>query len=224
MTPLLIVCIAIALIVFLIWRNQGTVKNRMRRLEEFTFQPGIARKLKQTYPQLTDAQVTMVMQGLREFFAVALMAKGRMVSMPSKAVDTAWHEFILFTRGYQVFCRDVLGRFLHHTPAEAMRTPTMAQEGIKRVWRLSCQRAHIDPRAPRRLPLLFAIDAMLNIPDGYKYSLDCQPGSGSYCASHIDCSGGGAGSGDGGSNDSDSGDSSGCSGDGGGGCGGGGGD
>jgi len=221
MDMLFIACITVMLIAFLVWRH-GVVGRRMRRLEEYKFPPGIARKLKQTYPQLTDAQVAMVMQGLRDFFAIALMAKGRMVSMPSKAVDTAWHEFILFTRGYQVFCRDALGRFLHHTPAEAMCTPTMAQGGIKRVWRLSCQREHIDPRAPRRLPLLFAIDAMLSIPDGYKYSLDCQPGTGSYCASHIDSSGGCAGNSDGGGGESDSGDGSGCGGDGGGGCGGGG--
>lgn len=221
MTTLFIACIVVALIAFLVWRNQGMAGKRMRRLEEYKFPPGIARKLKATYPHLTDAQVEMVMQGLREFFAVALMAKGRMVSMPSSAVDAAWHEFILFTRGYQVFCRDVLGRFFHHTPAEAMRTPTSAQAGIRRAWRLSCQREHIDPRAPRRLPLLFAIDAMLSIPDGYKYSLDCQIGStGTYCASHIDCSGGGSGSSDSGGCDSDGSDGGGD----GGGCGGGGGD
>lgn len=220
MTTLLIACIAVVLIALLIWRNQGMAGKRMQRLEEYKFPPGIVRKLKAAYPHLTDAQVAMVMQGLREFFAVALMARGRMVSMPSRAVDTAWHEFILFTRGYQVFCRDVLGKFFHHTPAEAMRTPTVAQQGIKRTWRLSCRREHIDPRTPRRLPLLFAIDAMLSIPDGYKYSLDCQPGSsGIYCASHIDCSGGCSGSSDGVAGDSGDSDSSGSDGDGGG-CGG----
>ncbi len=48
----------------------------------------------------------------------------RMVAMPSQVVDVAWHELILHTRLYQHVCRKGLGRFLHHTPAQAMRSPT----------------------------------------------------------------------------------------------------
>ncbi len=51
--------------------------------------------------------------------------------MPSQVVDDAWHEFILFTRAYQQYCNKALGRYLHHTPAEAMDSPTIAQEGNK---------------------------------------------------------------------------------------------
>ncbi|HZF71044.1 hypothetical protein, partial [Sulfuricurvum sp.] len=53
----------------------------------------------------------------------------------------------------------------------------------------------IDPKKPDRLPMIFAIDALLNIEDGYRYVLDCTNpaspmyGSG-YCASDIGCSGG----------------------------------
>ena len=35
---------------------------------------------------------------------------------PSLIVDLGWHEFILFTRGYQNFCIEQLGRFIHHVP------------------------------------------------------------------------------------------------------------
>ena len=85
------------------------------------------------------------------------------MSMPSQAVDVAWHEFILFTRKYEYFCGKALGRFLHHPPAEAMRSPTSAQAGIKTAWRLSCLREGMQPRAAHRLPLLFAIDAQLRV-------------------------------------------------------------
>ena len=176
-----------------IWR-QGATKRRMKRLKRTVFPTAISRRLKEIYPHLDDAQIATVMRGLHEFFAITLMAKGRMISMPSRAVDAAWHEFIVFTRGYQIFCRNVFGNFLHHTPAEAMRTPNLAQDGIKRAWRLSCLRENIDPSAPDRLPLLFAIDAMLAIPDGYKYALNCRPGSNEYCASDIRCGSGSDGS------------------------------
>ncbi|MGF1766345.1 hypothetical protein L4D06_03005 [Enterovibrio makurazakiensis] len=55
-------------------------------------------------------------------------------------------------------------------------------------------RESINPIHPAKLPLLFAIDAKLNIEDGFIYSLDCQKTSSSYCASHIGCSSGCAGS------------------------------
>jgi len=141
-----------------------------------------------------------------------------MVAMPSQAVDDAWHEFILFTRQYNKFCRHAFGRFLHHTPAEAMSTPTEASDGLKRAWRLACAHEKIDPKKPDRLPRLFAIDAALGIAGGFIYQLDCLAASGGaagsgYCASHIGCGSSGC-SGDSGASDGDGG---GC----GGGCGGG---
>lgn len=206
----------------LLWRKR-TGNSKAKRISQFVFPPSIAKKLQDAYPHLTDAQAATVMNGLREYFHISAMAGGRMVAMPSKAVDVAWHEFILFTRPYHQFCRTALGRFLHHTPSEAMRTPTLAQHGIKRAWRLSCKREGINPATPARLPLLFAIDAMLAIPDGYRYALNCQSGA-DYCASHIGCGSGcgGSSSADGcsGGSDGGGGDSGGDGG--GGGCGGGG--
>lgn len=215
---------------------------RAHRLAQFRFPPALARKVRATYPHLSDNQVWRVLEGLREFFAISAMARGRLVAMPSQVVDVAWHEFILSTRAYQAFCRDALGRFLHHTPAEAMRSPTQAQEGIRRAWRLACLREGLDPRRAARLPLLFALDAELAIADGFHYALDCaaaraaaasgdgsDAGAVTYCGSDIGCGGSsgcasGCGGDSGGHGSSDSGGDSGGgdSGGGDGGCGGGG--
>lgn len=200
-----------AAITFLVWRRYS-IKSRAERIKRFVFPVSVAKKIQDVYPHLTDVQTAKVIDGLREYFHVSLIANRRMVSMPSKVVDVAWHEFILFTKVYQRFCGQALGRFLHHIPSEAMRTPTQAQEGIKRAWRLSCKKEGINPTSPTRLPLLFAMDAMLNIPDGYRYSLNCQSNS-DYCASHIGCGGGcGSSSASNGCGGSDAGDG-GCGGD-----------
>jgi len=37
----------------------------------------------------------------------------------------------------------------------------------------SSREEHIDPRKPTRLPLLFALDAKLGIPGGFRYVPDC---------------------------------------------------
>jgi hypothetical protein len=162
-----------------------------------------------------------VLLALRDYFQLCRMAGRRMVAMPSQVVDDAWHEFILFTRQYERFCRRGFGRFLHHTPAEAMRSPTDATEGIQRAWRLACANEGINPKKPDRLPRLFAMDATLLIAGGFIYHLDCMAAkqgatSAGFCASHIGCGGGCSGDSGNSSDSSDGG--SGCSG----GCGGGG--
>lgn len=210
---LLATILAFAAFALFRWRKARRLA-RADAIDRFPYQRTLDRRLAERRPELTPAQRELVFQGLRDYFHLCNDAGRKMVSMPSQVVDDAWHEFILFTRQYKRFCDQALGRFLHHTPAEAMRSPTDAQEGIKRAWRLACARDGIDPRAPSRLPLIFAIDGMLGIANGFRYQLDCMAagnaGAG-YCAGHIGCSSGC--SGDSGSGDGDGG---------GGGCGGGG--
>ena len=197
-----------------LWRRARR-KHGEQLIDGYPYQRFLDNRLAAKRPELTPAQREMVFDGLKEYFHLCNVAGRNMVAMPSQVVDDVWHEFILFTRQYNKFCQQALGRFLHHTPAEAMASPTVAQEGIKRAWRLACARESIDPKAPSRLPLLFAIDGLLGIGNGFRYQLDCmaagKAGEG-FCASHIGCSSGC--SGDSGSSDSADG---GC----GGGCGGG---
>lgn len=165
-------------------------------IDNYHFHPSIKNKISERHPSLTDEQINLVFQGLRDYFHICNHASRRPVSMPSKIVDEAWHEFILFTRAYKHFCRKALGRFLHHTPAEAMASSTTAQEGIKRAWRLACAKESISTRSPSKLPLIFALDSMLSIAGGFEYSLDCKSSPlcrDSYCAGHIGCASGCAG-------------------------------
>ena len=85
---------------------------------------------------------------------------------------------------------------------------------------IQCLRVGINPKAVTAVPLLFAIDGRLGIPDNFNYVLNCtllHDRGARYCASDISSSGcGGCGGGCAGQ---------GCGSDGGdGGCGGGGGD
>lgn len=195
MDVLVIIVILIVLALYFYGKN----KRRVKFIESFVFPVSIKQRVKSTYPHLTDAQVEMALKTLKSFFVISYKAKSKSVAMPSQVVDVAWHQFILFTKSYEVFCKKGLGRFLHHTPTEAMKTRTTAQEGIKRAWRLACHYENIDPKHPSRLPMLFAIDAKLKIEDGFYYSKNCKdsnsPNYGKdYCAAHIGCSSGCSGS------------------------------
>ena len=183
--------------------RQKRIRARERFIDGYAFPQRLRRKLAEHYPHLSDQQTAHALLGLRQYFQLCRQARRRMVAMPSQAVDVLWHEFILHTRQYQQFCSQGIGRFLHHVPSEAMTSPTVAQEGIRRAWRLACAQEGIAPKTPQRLPLLFALDAELAIADGFHYSLNCTDGKNgrgdAYCAGHIGCSsgcGGGCGGGD----------------------------
>ncbi|MEF9387913.1 hypothetical protein V4890_20140 [Ralstonia solanacearum species complex bacterium KE056] len=94
--------------------------------------------------------------------------------MPSRVADDLWHAFILYTREYRDFCRRAFGKFLHHLPSAAL-SPVRKQSniGLRRTWTWACHDEDIHPRRPDRLPLLFAIDAKLAIPNGFVYLPDC---------------------------------------------------
>ena len=65
------------------------------------------------------------------FLACAAWLKERIT--PTKIIDDAWHEFILFTRMYANFCEEKFGRFIHHTPdsdGEANRAQFRTFEAI----------------------------------------------------------------------------------------------
>jgi len=217
-----------------VWRRYRQLMLREQYIRSFMFPRGVFEKLTQARPGLDVKQQQLVARALRQFFLAYLKSGCRRVAMPSQAADELWHEFILFTRNYQKFCNDAFGQFLHHTPAVTLGRGQRDNEGLRRVWWFTCLEENINPRKPTRLPLLFALDRKLGIPNGFVYQLNCgrAPGEvrdgsagGTQCAeafhdSHIDGSTDGFGdhSGADGSLGGDAGDASGCSG----GCGGGG--
>jgi hypothetical protein len=153
------------------YKNQRQ-SHQLEYIKRYHFHNSIKNKLLKKHPQLTDEQIHLVFRGLRDYFYICNRAKKKMIAMPSQVVDDAWHEYILFTRACDKFSKKALGYFLHHTPSEAMASATWAQDGIKRAWRLACAEENIDPSSPDKLPLLFRIDEMLNITNGFTHALN----------------------------------------------------
>ena len=185
--PLLtIIIIVIAIITILHKSNKK--KDRILFIERYEFSNSLKQKILKNYLFLSLEEIDIILQGLRDYFVICNKAEKKEVSMPSRAVDTAWHEFILHTKIYQDFCENAFGYFLHHTPAEGMNRVTQVQKGIKRVWKLACWNESLIPRHPGILPRLFDIDRQLNIPNGYVYSLESNLVNGEFSAHRIGCS------------------------------------
>ena len=89
--------------------------------------------------------------------------------MPSKAVDAAWHEFIVLTKEYASFCEKAFGRYLHHTPQAMMATPT--NEALANTLH-QLKGQSLTPAGwamVGTVPLIFAIDRELGFKDGHVY-------------------------------------------------------
>ncbi|MEQ1773795.1 MAG: hypothetical protein ABL891_08430 [Burkholderiales bacterium] len=162
----------LGLMAFSIYRSLGEHR-RAAFIREYVFPQGLLARLAEKRPQMTLKEQQLVLRGLRKFFLYNLMAEGKFVSMPSQAVDDLWHEFILFTKHYDGFCKKAFGYFLHHTPAVVLSSQKVADNGLRRTWWYACKDETINPRNPSRLPLLFALDGKLDLPDGFRYETNC---------------------------------------------------
>jgi hypothetical protein len=153
---------------------QGTCSRRAEFIRGYQWPRGLYVKLIEKRPGISRKELALVSRGLRQYFLAYLLSGRGYVSMPSQVVDDFWHEFILYTREYEQFCRRAFGGFLHHTPAVALSDNRMSNEGLRRVWSFACREESINPVNPTRLPLLFALDAKLNIKGGFRYHPRCE--------------------------------------------------
>tara|TARA_S200000501_G_scaffold22818_1_gene19825 strand:- start:186 stop:857 length:672 start_codon:yes stop_codon:yes gene_type:complete len=178
-------------------------KKRLDFIKNYEFSVSLKEKLKLKHPQLSEDAVESVFLALKDYFIYFLnsIEEGELgqLSMPSKVVDDAWHEFILFTQEYQVFCKRAFGKFLHHTPAEPYKKGFknwLLKKGkyrIRSVWKFACKHEGIENLNPEKLPRLFAIDKLLEIEGGYFYSGLENPLDGEVSVHDIQCSGGNGG-------------------------------
>ncbi len=170
---LALVTLAALALAGVLWRRH-VVLRREAYIRTFELPRGLFDRLRKRRPGLSLKDCQLVAHALRQFFLAHLKSGRAFVSMPSQVADDLWHEFILYTRNYQAFCDRAFGRFLHHTPAVVLGSAAQSNAGLRRVWWHSCLEDNINPRRPTRLPLLFALDAKLDVADGFRYAPDCE--------------------------------------------------
>lgn len=86
--------------------------------------PGLGAKLEQSGKMIVED----FPEYFDEFKKWVIVADGlETTPMTSEPVDDIWHQFILFTKDYADFGKDVLGYFLHHAPA--VGNPTRISKG-----------------------------------------------------------------------------------------------
>src|SRR5688572_15833014 len=79
---------------------------------------------------LGETAADAAMEEYRRF--MYLVATGMEHVAPSRVVDAVWHAHILRTRDYDAFCREVVGRFVHHDGAATTSRPGTRDEFAER--------------------------------------------------------------------------------------------
>lgn len=152
------------------WRKAA----RAEHIRSYMFPRGLLDRFGVKRPELSLQDRQLVARALRQFFLAHLKSGCKFVSMPSQVADDLWHEFILYTRHYETFCKEAFGSFMHHTPAVVLGADRQNNAGLRRTWWHCCVEENINPTAATRLPLLFSLDEKLKIADGFRYAPDCQ--------------------------------------------------
>lgn len=158
-------CTALVMLGMLRW----TRALRERYVREAALPHLLRRKLREIYPHLGLKESELAERGLRQFFLACLRSRGLFVAMPSRAVEALWNAFIRNPEAYADWCRHALGFQPEYAPAEVLGKKAHHNDGLRRAWYWACTDEAIDPRHPSRLPLLFALDAKLSIPEGFRY-------------------------------------------------------
>ncbi len=143
---------------------------RDRRIRRHDFGGAARLALRRKRPELDSAQLDLAWQALRDYFRICLRAGKRRVPMPSQLADDAWHALILDTRRYAQFCNQAFGRFLHHLPdqSDGERTaPPRRRVERNLAWKIG--RRFLPSHGATQLPLLFALDELVGIGDGFSY-------------------------------------------------------
>ena len=144
--------------------TRGRHKRRRAFIEGYEFPMALRNKLREELD--SDRPVDVALEGLREWYVACLEAgPDETLGMPSRAVDVAWHEMILMTRTYHHFCERAFGYYLHHSPESVMDEPM--RDGLARTL-AALERNRALTMAG--VPLLFAIDAELDLADGQSWA------------------------------------------------------
>jgi hypothetical protein len=78
-----------------------------------------------------EATAKIAVEELKKFLYICAVEDDKPIAMISPIVDEAWHTFILFTKEYESFCCNIVGRFLHHRPIISDYDMRVARSGAQ---------------------------------------------------------------------------------------------
>lgn len=167
-TPLLIAA-AIVGLVLLVALAAWQQALRRQFIRESILPRHLVQAMRERFPALGQHGPELVLRGLRQLFLAQLRAQPRAAACPSYLVEQAWRLLAGYNTAYARWCRTALGRHVEPAAAYALGSNAADNDALRRSWYWACKEESIDPRAPSRLPLLFALDCKYGVAQGFAY-------------------------------------------------------
>lgn len=156
-------------------------KSAQKYIERYDFPQEVVRKWKAHYPTISNEQTKKGMLALKQFFLIIAHSKiinGKSpkegFDMPSIVVDKLWHEFILSSQEYTRFCNHAYGSYLHHQQHSEPKYKDLRDKnispGLLNTYKASTD-MNIGMIAVGTLPLIFALDQIVDSANGFHYDL-----------------------------------------------------
>lgn len=108
---------------------------------------------------------------LAQFFEACRLQRERgACALPSRAADSVWHAWLAWDApGLAQWQRRYFDLEVPHREAEALGAPLA--DSLARTWAGACASEGLSPLGPR-LPLVFALDGLLALPNGWAYRFE----------------------------------------------------
>ncbi|MFD1260000.1 glycine-rich domain-containing protein [Entomomonas asaccharolytica] len=160
-------------------------QQRLILINNYVFTENVLNSFRKYYPQLDNVVVSQVIEQLKNYFIIVLTATHDntlqklpkpILGMPSRVVDDLWHVFILDSRIYMAFCKQCFGFYLHHNSADANVAYQRKQTINDQLYTTWVYAGQLENKGNLMMvdtfPMLFQIDDVLNIPQGFSYTLE----------------------------------------------------
>lgn len=93
---------------------------QIRTLEELEqYDLSFVEERLKSHQLLEEDIVPKAIEGFKRYIGLAMLGH-KHVSVPNKAVDEVWHTFLLYTKEYADFCKQLCGYFIHHCPENSV--------------------------------------------------------------------------------------------------------
>lgn len=79
--------------------------------------------------RLSEGEARELFGDMKQFLYLA--GNTDLAVAPSKPIDDAWHNFILFTEDYEQFCQSHFGSFIHHVPLVTTEPEAMVESSMQ---------------------------------------------------------------------------------------------
>lgn len=130
----------------------------------YEFNDVVVERVAAAYKSASVDQIRLAFEGFLGYVDLCKSYPDKEIPMFSKSVDEVWHNMILDTKGYQSFCENYVGYFLHHVPnsSKGVYNNKKEQESLRSLWLLACKHSGKDPYSFSETPALFDADEELH--------------------------------------------------------------